>query len=332
MAKEKEFMPIDERLNLLESKGLKITSKKRALNYINNIGYYKLLNGYRLPYINKQKNVNSEEIVKVYNEGTTIDDIYYLYKFDQELKVLIFKYATEIETKVKGAMSEVISERFGVKESQYLVASNFKPDSQSKDENKQKIINFTDMQTTILTSIKEQKSKNKIMKWYCEQHGYYPFWALANVLPFGTISLLYSKLKQPEQFEISKYFNLKSKIFESILAVLHLFRNACAHNEVIYNFRTKRSISSKEIKHLFEYYQFQKDSKNNRYIKGTNDIFAILIIFKLCLDATSFNEFFNAFNSIKNTLKKKVNENIYKEILLEMAVPEDLAYLKTLKI
>ena len=324
MSEDKKFLDIEEQLQKLKDKNLIIPNDKRAKKYLNEIGYYKLINGYKRPFIVKIIENNVE--YKRYVESTTIDDLYYLYKFDQDLKALVFKNILIVETMVKSKMSYVISNKYGIRESDYLQANNFKPDTADSK------IKFIELQANILNSINEQKTKQKSIDWYAQNYGYYPFWVVSNILTLGTISKLYSKMKQMDQYLISNSFGLKSKMLESILMILQLFRNACAHNEVVYNYKTARSLRQKDIKNIYELYNIEKNEKNNKYIHGTNDIFSLIIIFKLMLDKVQFNDFKLQLKSILKNFHKKVNDNLYNNILISMGIVGDLDILHKLNL
>jgi len=58
LVKAKKFLSVDEQIHLLKSKGLLIPSVKIATEYLNSIGYYKLVNGYKKPFIIKTDDAN----------------------------------------------------------------------------------------------------------------------------------------------------------------------------------------------------------------------------------------------------------------------------------
>ncbi|WP_417045360.1 Abi family protein [Enterocloster sp.] len=60
-------------------------------------------------------------------------------------------------------------------------------------------------------------------------------WVLVNTLTIGTISVFYSHLEQQDQNNIGRFFSLKPDELKTILQVLTLYRNACAHDERLYN-------------------------------------------------------------------------------------------------
>lgn len=323
MSNNIKYLNIDEQIDHLIDKGLLIPSKKLAKKYLSDIGYYKLINGYRTPFMTSITTNNQAH--EKYCENTTIDDLYHLYQFDQSLKSLILKNISNIEVMVKSRMSDVISSKYGIKESEYLVATNFK-----QDNNKSKSKKFIDIQFEIIKTINNQKNKHNAIKWYSKNYGYYPFWVVSNILTLGTISQLYSIMKQPDQYEISKTFGVKSKLFESILMIMQLFRNACAHNEIVYNLRTFCSLSQKDIVQIYNSYNIKINPKNGKYQKGTNDLFALIIIFKLLLSKGQFTEFISQLKSLINNLKKKIDNTKFSYILDTMGIVGDLEIIKNL--
>ena len=111
----KHYMTIDEQVNFLKNeKKLKFKSEKLAKRVLQEVGYYKLINAYKIPFI-----INNQYLDNVYFE-----DIYNLYKFDIELKTIVFEAATNIEINFKSLLSEVISSQYGIKEKIYLKKEN----------------------------------------------------------------------------------------------------------------------------------------------------------------------------------------------------------------
>ncbi len=113
----KHYMTIDEQVNFLKNeKKLKFKSEKLAKRVLQEVGYYKLINAYKIPFI-----INNQYLDKVYFE-----DIYNLYKFDTELKTIVFEATTNIEINFKSLLSEVISSQYGIKEKIYLKKGKLK--------------------------------------------------------------------------------------------------------------------------------------------------------------------------------------------------------------
>lgn len=319
-----KYMNIDEQIEHLENKGLVIGNKKTAKKYLSDIGYYKLINGYRQPFT-FIKEIDGNK-TRYYYKNTSIEDLYYLYEFDKSLKSLILENTSFLETKIKNKMSDVISSKYGIKESEYLVAENFRPDQIKKTNHKK----FIELQVQILNTITEQGNNHKYISWYTENYGFYPFWLVSNLLTFGTISLLYSKMKNQDQNLISKSFLQKPDSFENMLILLVLFRNACAHDEIVYNFKTKCALKKKDISEICESYKIEKDLRTGMYKNGRNDIFALIIIFKKLLSKRQFSEFITKLKSQLNKLHKKIDKPKYDGILFSMGIVGDLDIIKSM--
>lgn len=92
------------------------------------------------------------------------------------------------------------------------------------------------------------------------------------------------------------------------LQVLTLFRNACAHDERLYNLkamnrnRRPNNILSMPIHASLN---IPKNGGNN-YMSGVNDLFAVAIIFKTMLTKEAFDEFFNALDELMNKLASEL--------------------------
>ena len=78
-------------VNLLESRGLQICDRNKAIQYLDNIGYYRL-SAYMYPLLKMPKTVH------LYKEGSTFEKVMMLYRFDKNLRLLMFNEIEKIET------------------------------------------------------------------------------------------------------------------------------------------------------------------------------------------------------------------------------------------
>lgn len=88
----KPHLSCEEQLVLLEHRGVKIENKKFALEQLETISYYSLINAYSPLF--KQENGQ-------YEGNVTFNDFYMCYKYDTRLKNIIFKYIILIEQTLK---------------------------------------------------------------------------------------------------------------------------------------------------------------------------------------------------------------------------------------
>lgn len=308
----KHYMTIDEQVNFLKNeKKLKFKSEKLAKRVLQEVGYYKLINAYKIPFI-----INNQYLDNVYFE-----DIYNLYKFDTELKTIVFEAATNIEINFKSLLSEVISSQYGIKEKIYLKKENFAPDIGKADE-----YTFAQMKKHIKDSIKKQvDNMQPAVKWYNENYKYFPFWVVVNILTIGSVSRIYGKLKDSDKIIVAKNYKLPYDYLGSYIRHINLVRNICAHNDVLYRYKSINSIPQKikNVKDIYEKLGILKNPKTGRYFKGSNDFLATIIIFKLLLSKENFNLFYTKFKGLLSKLKKTLSPIFYEKILDEMGLPEN---------
>lgn len=308
----KHYMTIDEQVNFLKNeKKLKFKSEKLAKRVLQEVGYYKLINAYKIPFI-----INNQYLDNVYFE-----DIYNLYKFDTELKTIVFEAATNIEINFKSLLSEVISSQYGIKEKIYLKKENFAPDTGKADE-----YTFSQMKKHIKDSIKKQvDNMQPAVKWYNDNYKYFPFWVVVNILTIGSVSRIYGKLKDSDKITVAKNYKLPHNYLGSYIRHINLVRNICAHNDVLYRYKSINSIPQKikNVKDIYEKLGILKNPKTGRYLKGSNDFLATIIIFKLLLSKENFNLFYTKFKGLLSKLKKTLSPIFYEKILDEMGLPEN---------
>ncbi len=91
--------------------------------------------------------------------------------------------------------------------------------------------------------------KNKPLKHYINTHNGVPLWILVNYLTLGNVSKMYSNLDDDLRLEVAKDYkrklerDYKTRVqitpsdVDSILQQAHMFRNVCAHEERLYDYK-----------------------------------------------------------------------------------------------
>ena len=95
---------------------------------------------------------------------------------------------------------------------------------------------------------------------YIDNYKYIPLWVLIRILSFGKVSKFYSFMKQKEQNNISRKFNIKSEILKTYLMNLGNIRNICAHDEKLYDVILTKRINITEYHKKLKL--IIKDAKN----------------------------------------------------------------------
>jgi len=92
----------DDLIVLLKRKGLSIADEAKSLNYIRNIGYYRL-KAYFYPLYQEPKH---KHLFKV---DATFDKVMNMYRFDRKLRLLLFNEIEKIEVAFRSIIESLLS-------------------------------------------------------------------------------------------------------------------------------------------------------------------------------------------------------------------------------
>ena len=204
-------------VNLLQSRGLAVADPANAERYLEYIGYYRL-SAYMYPLLQIPKELHQ------YKQGTTFGQVMTLYRFDKKLRLFIFNEIEKIEVAVRSAIVNTGSE---------LTGNPF----WMTDE-----VNFTNhskfVYTMTLIDAEISRSREDFIVHFKQAYSdpYPPAWILAEVLPFGVMTNIYSNIKLPRLKKgIAQKFGLQVAPFESWLTIVTLTRNSCCHHARVWN-------------------------------------------------------------------------------------------------
>lgn len=297
------FKETQDQIIIQQGRGLQILNDGVTQRIIETENYYKLFNGYKEPFL------DSTKPDETYLPGTKFEEVYALYLFDRELRNIFIRYILEIENNMKSVLAHEFSRKYGY--DNYLKVANFDTSIQpgERKTKAQKVGEISDLISNLQHEVARQLSKNNSMvSHYMLNYGYIPLWVLVNTLTIGTISVFYSHLEQQDQNNIGRFFSLKPDELKTILQVLTLYRNACAHDERFYNLKSmNRNMRPNNIKALpiHATLGIPKNAGNN-YMAGVNDLFAIVLIFKTMLSKDAFTTFYDSLDALMQKLSNKL--------------------------
>lgn len=307
----KIFKTIDEQLDILKSKGLVIEDYDFAKEVLLRENYF-FLNGYRSPFL-----VTGS---KRFIDGTKFEELYALFTFDRYFRNIIFKNVLIVENNYKSIFSYILSRKYGYKEKEYLNPNNF-------DRSKEKQRQINDLIRKVKRQIRINGYQHSATSHYINNYGYIPLWVGVKVLSFGLMGELYSILKDEDKEEIASYYkNVDSDDFGNYLSILSNYRNLCAHEDILYNHETQKSINNNKF-----HSQLNIPQVDGEYIYGKNDIFALIIILKQMLTFTDFKMMMNEIDYEIDWLSSKLKSIDVNKVLYRMGFPEnykEIAYIE----
>ncbi len=318
---EKTYKSYRQQLNILRSRGMDIgrgSKGSRVMRILESENYYNIINGYKELFLDSKATAASDE---VYKAGTSFDEVYALYSFDREVRNTYLKYLLKVENTFKTVIAHEFSAQYG--HDNYLKIENFDISSERHISSVIKLIG------DIQQEIARQMSKHhQVVTHYMTEHGYIPLWVLVNVLTFGKIENFYKNMKPSDKTTVSRHFNLQPDELSKFMHMLALARNKCAHDERIYNIRFKERIHTKSIKN-FSVLGIVR-AKDGSYTYGTNDAYAIAIMFALLLSKSDVNEFISAMKSSFKKLQKQLHTISADDVMAIMGYGSDWVNLQKL--
>ncbi len=227
----KEFKTTEELIDILSSKGVSIKDKDNVKYLIEKYSYYSIVNSYKWIF----------KIEKNYKDNASFEEMFSMYKFDKNLKIIMLKYILEIEAVIKTKIANLFAEKYGLKD--YLNVNNF----DLKDYNLEYIEKLID---EIKNEITKGNGKHDAVNHYMRKYGFVPPWVVTKILSLGTISKFYGLMKQQDRQKISKLFSINDRLLKNILGNLTSVRNIAAHDDRLYTYRSTFYIRLDKTKKL----------------------------------------------------------------------------------
>lgn len=303
----KRFLTYDEQIDLLTKKNLIIQDTDVAVALLKKYSYFNLINGYKEPFKNKDGN---------YKKNTKFDDIYFLYSFDDKLRHILMKYLLVIELHIKSLLSYSFCEEFGEEQSAYRNANNY------NYKNAHLVTEINQLIQKLEDKLSDSK-KVKYINHQSEVYGNVPLWVLVKALTFGNISKMYSlQLPQIQSKICHEFSGIRENELEDMLDILTRYRNVCAHNERLYDFKYNKKRIKTNVLHKF----FHIDERRPKQ----TILFDVIIILKILLPQEDFSNMVEEIDENIKNLFEKTNQIQKAQLFSRMGFPANWWEIKDL--
>lgn len=216
---EKKATTIDEQINLLKTRGLEILSSDEAEHHLSHISYYRLGEYWY--------SMQSDKVTHLFKPNSRFSDVIALYRFDSELRSLIFDVIEKIEISLRTKLIYHLSHEYDP-----WWFQNFDLFSNSRA----LVITLASLDEEI-TRTKDVPIKNHLKK-YDDDLRFPPAWKSLEQTSFGSLSKLYGNLKHTVKSKdiIAKEYGAVNHIYlPSWLQSIAQIRNYCAHHSRLWN-------------------------------------------------------------------------------------------------
>lgn len=307
---DKPFLSYEQLIiKLRDEKHMTIKSEDEhhAESLLKKYSYFSLVSGYKTLF--KQQD-------GTYFSGTTIDDIWALYQFDDNLRDVFFHSIEIVEKHIKSLLSHAFVEEYGDDQGQYLTPLNYdsRNDYKREKEIKKLISTFSNAVTP--------PSDHKYIDHQWSKHKNVPLWASMKAITFGSVSKMFSLCLPKIQSGVSKEFaDVSPEMLAGMLDMLTRVRNVCAHNERLYDFSVekRRAIQDTPVHASLRIPR----TPSGRYKLGKTDLFAALICFKYLLDDADFKRAVSGIDGALSLLFSRTKKIPPNKILSCMGFPEN---------
>ena len=215
----KQTLTLNQQIDTLKQRGLIIENETEALTVLDRISYFRLADYWRPMELDREKHI--------FRANVRFSDIVAIYRFDTELKQLLFNAILQIEIATRSKMIRYFSTQHGP----FWFA-----DKTLSEDDECFLSNITHIDREI------KRSQEDFIKEHFEKYDspkFPPAWKTLEVLTLGTVSKLYANFSDhTAQDRMAKDFGLpQHRILGSWLASITVLRNKCAHHARVWNRR-----------------------------------------------------------------------------------------------
>lgn len=223
----KLFKSVDDQIVILQDRGMEICDEEFARRALRGIGYYRL-SGYSYPYraVQAETGLLSDNFI----EGTTIEKVVKLYRFDQELRAV-----TGLQlAKIGIVLRVMISHELG-RVDPYIHLSPHKLGKKAWDKaNAQSTEQYAMWLEKYSTAV-VRSNEDSVVHYKNKYDAILPVWVAVHVLDWGSLRMLYDFARDEQRIAVANQLNISESQLSSWLLCLNDVRNVCAHHGRLYS-------------------------------------------------------------------------------------------------
>ncbi len=213
----KRTLTIEEQINVLKERGLRIDNTSKAKEVLDVVSYFRLAGYWR--------HLESDHIAHRFRDGSRFEDVLDCYYFDKELRLLLFSAIQGIEVAVRSKVIKHFAPKFG--------SFWFMDASCATNE---------DYYRSNLAVIRKEVGRShddfitEHFRKYSEPD-LPPVWKTLEVISLGTLSKLFTNFIEPTaKHNVAREFGLNHhKFLKSWLESIAVLRNCCAHHARVWD-------------------------------------------------------------------------------------------------
>lgn len=205
----------EEQADQLLHRGL-VAEREQLIATLKSVNYYRL-SGYWYLYRNPNH---------TFKPGTKLSQIWNLYTFDRQLRLLVLDAIERVEIHVRSQLA-------------YHLAQNTGPFGYLEEKNLPNI--NSDEHRELLSTLRQEYHKSKesfvthFKEKYGNEHDLLPIWMVTEIMTLGSVLTLFRGVRTDIKKSMGKSFNIDEGVLKSWLRSLNASRNICAHHGRLWN-------------------------------------------------------------------------------------------------
>lgn len=216
--------PLQEQVELLTRRGMRIDNPERARQLLLEIGWFRM-SMYWFPFETRYPDRISDE--HRFRDGVSFNDAFLLYAFDFKLRNALLKPLERIETAFRTYMIHIVSTRY--------------PDSPAWFVDKRVVgaQQARSFERMVYVPLKRQNMHIQLHHRRFPADRFAPAWKTLEFVTLGTMCNLYDSLcSSGLRYDVARHFGIHQEgIFAEYMEVIRSLRNICAHGNVLYDYR-----------------------------------------------------------------------------------------------
>lgn len=311
MSDDKYFLTYNQQMRKLRNDKKIICSGSNHKRILIRAGYFNIINGYKSPFVCGTDNDGNH----IYISNTSVDQMYYVKQFDDELRSFLLRYITQVEEEVRTLTGYQFDKCNDDGKIAWYDTNAYNPKHSLQNK-----------MSTISSAYSElSKSHLDYVKFYMENHKQIPTWIMLKVVNFSTfISVLqYSKTDVTHSicqlYGMSDINNLPNvKLLIGSLHWMRKIRNSCAHNERIYCLCRDRDKFHRNSGRINEQYIC---NLRPAYKRDTcQRIFDLIVYFKYYLPNSEYKTFISKLYDMLSELQQHIQPNAFEYVRGKMGI------------
>lgn len=232
----KPHLSIEQQLALLKARGLEITDEERCQQVLTQVGYYRIA-AYLYPFRKlkprRQRTTQWNYRYDDFEPGHSFTEAVNLYKFDEELRTLVFEGLTQIEVALRTSIAYHAGKR---DKFIHLHRAELDENACSKIPKYNNVDSYTLWKKKYKEQL-EQANGEDYIRHHLERYGsQVPIWIATEFLAFGSIVHLFNYLPKDLKTQIANTFGAREgNILLSWVRNFNYVRNTIAHHSRLWN-------------------------------------------------------------------------------------------------